>query len=102
MPAVGTIDTKFKDVEADATFPVTANCLKRDGGQYDSYGFYPHPSNCQIYIRCDQVNYEFDDKTVQYILQSGLFEKRCPSGLHFNTKLNVCDWPVNAQCTVNI
>jgi hypothetical protein len=24
----------------------------------------------------------------------------CPNGLHFNGILEVCDWPVRAECTI--
>nr|XP_023026279.1 peritrophin-1-like [Leptinotarsa decemlineata] len=27
------------------------------------------------------------------------YQHYCPNGLHFNSKLNICDWPVNANCS---
>ena len=55
MPVESTNVSTEDDIEG--TFPVKASCLKLDGGQYESYGFYAHPSDCQMYVRCDQVSY---------------------------------------------
>ncbi|XP_022907789.2 probable chitinase 10 [Onthophagus taurus] len=46
--------------------------------------FFPHPTNCGRYCMCD--NY------------AAVHDMPCPSGLHFNSILNVCDWPSDAGC----
>nr|XP_022907790.1 mucin-2-like [Onthophagus taurus] len=46
--------------------------------------FFPHPTNCCRYCKCD--NY------------GAVHDMPCPSGLHFNPTLNVCDWPDDAGC----
>ena len=85
--------------EVDETFPIKSSCLKKDGGQYNTFGYYPHLQNCEMFVRCDQVsNFENGLMIVSY--QSGLSELTCPDGLHFNTQLNVCDWPSKANCQV--
>ncbi|XP_058065652.1 platelet glycoprotein Ib alpha chain-like [Anopheles bellator] len=45
--------------------------------------YFVHPTNCSKFYECRQQDaYEFD----------------CPAGLHFNSKIDVCDYPENAQC----
>jgi len=46
---------------------------------------YPHPDSCQKFVQCD-----YGVGAVKY----------CPSNLHFNPKLLVCDWPEVAGCLV--
>ena len=46
-------------VKVDETFPIKSSCLKKDGGQYNTFGYYPHLKNCEMFVRCDQVrNFE--------------------------------------------
>lgn len=41
----------------------------------------------------------FKDCTVFYMCNWGTpIEMQCPSGLHVNSNLNVCDWPWDAGC----
>lgn len=50
------------------------------------------------------VDFLTDSKecTVYYMCNWGTAIKMaCPSGLHFNPTLNVCDWPNKAGCTAN-
>uniref|UniRef100_A0A182KGE1 Chitin-binding type-2 domain-containing protein n=1 Tax=Anopheles christyi TaxID=43041 RepID=A0A182KGE1_9DIPT len=51
-------------------------------------GHYPvmfrHRTDCAKYYQCDN---------------GAAFEITCPAGLHFNTALNVCDYPENVACT---
>ena len=50
--------SKNKDeqkVEIDEPFPIKSSCLKKDGGQYNVFGYYPHITNCEMFVRCDQV-----------------------------------------------
>ncbi|OXA44470.1 cell surface glycoprotein 1 [Folsomia candida] len=47
--------------------------------------YHAHPSDCGKWCQCDNF------KPV---------EKLCPGGLHFNTAVNVCDWPAAANCQV--
>ncbi|XP_049777065.1 integumentary mucin C.1-like isoform X4 [Schistocerca cancellata] len=43
----------------------------------------PHRTNCGLYCRCNH----------------GVpITEKCPDGLHFNAKLEVCDWPSDAGC----
>lgn len=44
---------------------------------------FPHENNCNLFYRCLNGQVE---------LQS------CPAGLHFNPRLEVCDWPADAGC----
>lgn len=60
------------------TWPTDARCL-----QGDTKGYTCHPDNPGIFIRC---------------AKGRIFEFHCPSGLHFNTKTQNCDWPKNADC----
>lgn len=46
-------------------------------------GLFPHPEDCQKFIHCDHG--------VAHV-------KNCPSDLHFNPQLKVCDWPYSAGC----
>lgn len=43
----------------------------------------PHESRCEIYYLCSNGEYSIRD---------------CPSGLHFNAELKVCDYPEAADC----
>lgn len=45
--------------------------------------FFPHESNCNQFYKCDW---------------GVLVLSYCPPGLHFNSRLNVCDWPASAGC----
>uniref|UniRef100_A0A182WC58 Chitin-binding type-2 domain-containing protein n=1 Tax=Anopheles minimus TaxID=112268 RepID=A0A182WC58_9DIPT len=51
-------------------------------------GYYPvffrHQTDCSKYYQCDN---------------GVAFEIVCPAGLHFNTAINVCDYPRNVDCT---
>ncbi|XP_049807761.1 probable chitinase 10 isoform X2 [Schistocerca nitens] len=44
---------------------------------------FPHPKNCSLYCRCNH---------------GVAITEKCPVGLHFNSKLEVCDWPSNVNC----
>lgn len=51
----------------------------------DGYAvFLPYPYDCNLYYECDGPN--------AYLMS-------CPSHLHFDASLNVCNWPSQAQCT---
>ena len=52
-----------------------------------SAGLYPAPNDCGAYFQCSP-----DGKA---------FPQRCAAGLHFNAESKICDWPDNAQCTIN-
>lgn len=57
-------------------FPGEGDCSP--GVQY-----LPHPTDCTKFFECSNgVPYPFD----------------CNPGLHFNQKLNICDWPHSARC----
>jgi hypothetical protein len=43
----------------------------------------PHPTDCSRFFKCSNGN---------------PIQKHCPTGLHFNNLLNVCDWPQKANC----
>jgi hypothetical protein len=45
--------------------------------------FFPNVCNCTQFYRCNHG---------VHLLQS------CPSGLHWNSKFNTCDWPQNVDC----
>eukprot|EP00794_Sanderia_malayensis_P019438 gene19438-21363_t len=47
-------------------------------------GYYPDPYNCNKFIQCDNFGKGF--------------HMTCPTGLHFNPKYSVCDWPRNVNC----
>jgi len=47
--------------------------------------YHAHPSRCDAFCQCSNGTPHHMD---------------CPSGLHFNTELNVCDWPQAANCQV--
>merc|ERR1711872_638127 len=46
--------------------------------------FYPNPENCGSFYMCSTG--------VTPVLMP------CPSGLHWNSSLNVCDWPDRVKC----
>merc|ERR1712080_104043 len=46
--------------------------------------FYPNPEDCGSYYMCDAGGTP--------VLMP------CPSGLYWNSNLNVCDWPSNVEC----
>ena len=48
--------------------------------------FFPHPFDCNCFFKCSHGR---------------AFSKRCPYPLHWNTRLNVCDWPIGARCVVD-
>uniref|UniRef100_A0A182MKE7 Chitin-binding type-2 domain-containing protein n=1 Tax=Anopheles culicifacies TaxID=139723 RepID=A0A182MKE7_9DIPT len=45
--------------------------------------YFVHPTNCSRFYECKQKD---------------AWEFECAAGLHFNSKLNVCDYPANAEC----
>jgi hypothetical protein len=47
--------------------------------------YFPHPSDCHWFFQCSNG--------VAYCME-------CPADLHWNRKLNVCDWPYSAGCDV--
>ncbi|CAK1580894.1 unnamed protein product [Parnassius mnemosyne] len=46
----------------------------------------PHENDCSLFFYC-----VWGEKV----------QRSCPNSLHFNRKLQVCDWPQFAECTVN-
>ncbi len=51
----------------------------------DGYSvFVPYPYDCTLYYHC---------------VGSTPVLRECPAGLHFDTNLNVCNWPEDAGCT---
>ena len=49
-------------------------------------GLYSNDKSCSLYNECYQGQ-TWEDRP-------------CPAGLHFNPTIQVCDWPVNAGCTL--
>lgn len=47
--------------------------------------YIPHDYECESYYECD------DNRVARYF--------QCPPGLHWNEKVNTCDWPRNVNCT---
>lgn len=47
---------------------------------------YNHPTDCGKYIVCD--------------VNSVAVERDCPTNLHYNAELKVCDWPQDANCRI--
>uniref|UniRef100_A0A182K9J3 Chitin-binding type-2 domain-containing protein n=1 Tax=Anopheles christyi TaxID=43041 RepID=A0A182K9J3_9DIPT len=63
------------------------------------------PSNCYPDNRCPKCEkceptfFPHDDCDKFYKCNFGLIcEMKCPPGLHFNARENVCDWPAQAGC----
>uniref|UniRef100_A0A182M4E7 Chitin-binding type-2 domain-containing protein n=1 Tax=Anopheles culicifacies TaxID=139723 RepID=A0A182M4E7_9DIPT len=63
------------------------------------------PSNCFPDDRCpkcekcDPTFFPHDNCDMFYKCSFGLIcEMKCPPGLHFNARENVCDWPTQAGC----
>ena len=48
-------------------------------------GHYSHDKSCGRFYQCHQGR---------------IWDMPCPGGLHFNPKIEVCDWPANAGCTL--
>ncbi|GFS17177.1 chondroitin proteoglycan 2 [Elysia marginata] len=48
-------------------------------------GLYANPSDCNKFYQCYHSGTTAD--------------KSCPSGLHFNPAIKVCDWPRNVKCS---
>ncbi|XP_013774373.1 uncharacterized protein LOC106459308 [Limulus polyphemus] len=68
-----------KDCDDKPTVPPGNYCKKPSG-------LFPHPTKCNLFIHCS--------KNIHHI-------KECPSILHFNPRLRVCDWPWNTGCGSN-
>ena len=47
----------------------------------------PNPADCSTFFSCSDG--------VPILMH-------CPNGLHFNAELDVCDWPADAGCDVNL
>ncbi|CAH1637245.1 unnamed protein product [Spodoptera littoralis] len=45
----------------------------------------PHPTDCSAFYHC---------------VWGRLVLRHCPANLHFNAKIQICDWPSNASCQV--
>lgn len=67
--------------QAKQAIPRHANCPR-------SNGYYPvmfrNAKDCSQFFQCDHGT--------AYLIQ-------CPAGLHFNTRINVCDYPRNVDCS---
>lgn len=46
--------------------------------------FFPHDTDCARYCMCDWYSVAYD--------------MACPDGLHWNSAINICDWPDNVEC----
>jgi hypothetical protein len=76
-----------------------SNCPAEDG---DFPRFFPGP-DCTRYFKCNsgfrcKKTYEFLF-IINFKISNEIDEMRCPTGLHFNRNLNVCDIPELAGCT---
>ncbi|XP_013793859.2 peritrophin-1-like, partial [Limulus polyphemus] len=65
-----------KDCDGITTPPPGIHCKTPSG-------LFPHPTKCNLFIHCSH--------NIPHV-------KECPSILHFNPTLRVCDWPWNAGC----
>lgn len=70
-------EQKTKTVQEE--IPMNEECVGRADGNYI------HPYECGLFLTCSNEN---------------TFVMKCPSGLHFNAKLNMCDYPEIVQCQV--
>ncbi|XP_076315203.1 uncharacterized protein LOC143227818 isoform X3 [Tachypleus tridentatus] len=68
-----------KDCDDKPTVPPGNHCKKPSG-------LFPHPTKCNLFIHCSNNIPDI---------------KECPSILHFNPRLRVCDWPWIAGCGNN-
>nr|CAH7765322.1 unnamed protein product [Callosobruchus chinensis] len=59
---------------------LTATCPPVDGPRSQ---YFPHETNCSLFYQCSNG--------VPYL-------QECPSGLYFNPKIDVCDYPRNVDC----
>ena len=68
---------------------LVATTTKKVGAEFcddKDDGVYSHDKSCSLYNQC---------------YQGQTWEGRpCPAGLHFNPKVEICDWPANAGCTL--
>ncbi|XP_052893478.1 mucin-2-like [Anopheles moucheti] len=60
--------------------PNHPNCPEHEGPRPV---YFVHPTNCSRFYECKQKD---------------AWEFECARGLHFNSKIDVCDYPANAQC----
>ncbi|KFB35793.1 hypothetical protein ZHAS_00002711 [Anopheles sinensis] len=72
---------EFLERQAKESIPRHQNC-PRSNGYYPVY--FRNSKDCSQYYQCDQGT--------AYLIQ-------CPAGLHFNTRINVCDYPQNVDCS---
>ncbi|XP_050540568.1 probable chitinase 10 isoform X2 [Daktulosphaira vitifoliae] len=58
----------------------SSNYIECQDGQFS-----PHPGDCNKYLQCLWGKYNTNS---------------CPTGLYWNARLNVCDWPYNSGCSI--
>ena len=92
-------DLLFDAISLECTFPESTVCFSEPPDT-------PTPEPFNPEGECPPINPEFVfflkdlyDCTVFYKCNWGTPIKfKCPDGLHFNKKLDVCDWPLYAGC----
>ena len=62
---------------------ITAKLANSICGTQSLSQFQPHPHDCSVFFVCAHLN---------------SFQLNCPAGLHFDTKINVCNYPQKAGC----
>ncbi|XP_014781345.1 fibropellin-1 isoform X2 [Octopus bimaculoides] len=78
--------------------PITCKCPSGFNGNYCEVkipqmnftcpmesGLFPDPQSCRHFYQCDWNH---------------SYRKDCPGNLHFNEALQVCDWPMKANCNI--
>lgn len=81
-------EDEYYDQDADDQHSVQSDDSYVPSCPPDSIGRHlPHPFDCAKYLHCDIT---------------GTFIRDCGPGTHFNPAIEVCDWPQNVKCAVQV
>jgi hypothetical protein len=83
------LNCKQTTVAAVTTTTTSSVVTSLFGGCGPNVNIVPHPTDCNKFIRCEQIG-----NTTSYTERV----ETCPGGLNFNPDLKVCDWAQNVVC----